>query len=78
MSTSVNDIDAVGYEIAQFLTVFLSVNVVYIFAYAKSHVHIHDATNMLIILFFWIKLLVKLAKFLTIQKRDRRSPPCKC
>jgi hypothetical protein len=65
MSTSVNDIDAAGYKIVRFLAVFLLVNVIYVYVNARSHVHIHDATNMLIILYFWIKLLGKLPKFLT-------------
>jgi hypothetical protein len=52
MSTSLNGIDAAGYEIVRFLTVFLLVNVIYVYVCARSHVHIHDATNMLIILFF--------------------------
>ena len=40
----------------------------------KTHKHIHDVTNMLILLtvFFWIKLLLKLPNILTIQKRDRQ------
>ena len=36
----------------------------------RSHMRISDVTNVLII-FSWIKLLLKLPKFLTIQKRDR-------
>ena len=31
----------------------------------RSHIHISDVTNMLII-FFWIKLPLKLPKFLTM------------
>ena len=40
----------------------------------KTHKHIHDVTNMLILLtvFFWIKLLLKFSNILTIQKRDRQ------
>ena len=36
----------------------------------RSHMHTSDVTNMLII-FFWIKLPLKLPNFLIIQKRDR-------
>jgi hypothetical protein len=40
----------------------------------KTYKHIHDVTNMFILLnvFFWIKLLLKLPNILTIQKRDRQ------
>ena len=36
----------------------------------RSHMRISDVTNVLII-FSWIKLLLKLPKFQTIQKCDR-------
>jgi hypothetical protein len=38
----------------------------------SSHKHIFDVTNILIIAIFWIKLLLKMHNFLTIQKRDRQ------
>ena len=40
----------------------------------KTHKHIYDVTNMIILfnVFFWIKLLLKLPNILTIQKRDRQ------
>ena len=40
----------------------------------KTQKHIHDVTNMFILLsvFFWIKLLLKLPNILTIQKRDKQ------
>ena len=39
----------------------------------KTHKHIYDITNMIILLnvFFYIKLLLKLPNILTIQQRDR-------
>ena len=43
----------------------------YILATIRLYKHIHDVTNLLIIAIFWIKLLLKLPKILTIQKRDR-------
>jgi hypothetical protein len=36
---------------------------IYIFIALRSHVHVSDVTNLLI---FWIKLLLKLPKFLTL------------
>jgi hypothetical protein len=46
------------------------VSILYMFIMLRSHVHISNITNMLFNL-SWIKLLLKLLKFLTIQKRDR-------
>jgi hypothetical protein len=46
--------------------------IMYIFAYsAKSNKVMNIASAMFLISISWIKLLVKLAKFPTIQKRDR-------
>jgi hypothetical protein len=38
----------------------------------RSHKHIYDVTNLLIIAIFWIKLLLKWPNSLTIQKCDRQ------
>jgi len=38
----------------------------------SSHKHIYDVTNLLVITIFWIKLLLKMPKYLTIQKYDRQ------
>jgi len=38
----------------------------------KTHKHIYDVTNLWIIAIFWIKLLLKMSNYLTIQKRDRQ------
>ena len=46
------------------------ISIVYMFLILRSHVHMSDVTN-LALLFFWIKLLLKLPKYLTIQKPDR-------
>ena len=41
-------------------------------AFVKDiHMHIYVVTNLLM-LFFWIKLIIKLPKFLTIQKPNNR------
>ena len=42
----------------------------FMFIALRSHVHMFDVTNILII-FFWVKLVLKLPKFLIIQKPDR-------
>ena len=47
----------------------MKISIIYMFITFRSHMHISNVTNMFI--FFWIKLLLKLPKFLTIQKRDR-------
>jgi hypothetical protein len=38
----------------------------------RSHKHIYDVTNIIIIAIFWIKLLLNMPNFLTIQKCDRQ------
>jgi hypothetical protein len=38
----------------------------------RSHKHIYDVTNLIIIAIFWIKLLLDMPNFLTIQKCDRQ------
>ena len=42
------------------------ISIIYMFITFRSHVHISNITNMFI--FFWIKLLLKLPKFLTIDQ----------
>ena len=42
----------------------LIINIIYMLITFRSHMHISDVTNMLII-FFWIKSPLKLSKFLT-------------
>ena len=54
----------------RFLVSIAFVSTLYIFVMIISHKHIHDVTNLLVIAIFWIKLLLKLLKFLTIQKHD--------
>jgi hypothetical protein len=44
----------------------LLVSIIYRLLMLRIHKHIHDVTNLLIIALFWIKLLLKLPKFLTI------------
>jgi hypothetical protein len=67
MSTSAG-LNASGYNLFRILIVL---NIVYIFEYSvRSHMFMNIVTSMLL-LNFWIKLLVNLAKFQTIQKRDR-------
>ena len=48
------------------------VTIIYMMLMLRTHKHIYDVTNLLIIAIFWIKLLLKLSKFLTIQKCDRQ------
>jgi hypothetical protein len=55
----------------RFLVSIAFVSTLYIFSMTRSHKHIHDARNLLIISILWIKLLLKLPKILTIQKCDR-------
>ena len=50
----------------------LLVSIIYMVFMLRSHKHIHDVTNLLVIAIFWIKLLLKLPKFLTFQKHDRQ------
>jgi len=44
----------------------------YMMLMLRTHKHIYGVTNLLIIVIFWIKLLLKLPKFLTFQKCDRQ------
>jgi hypothetical protein len=68
MSTSAG-LNASGYNLFQF---FVVVNIVYMFAYSvRSHMFMNIVTSLLLLSFFWIKLLINLAKFPTIQKCDR-------
>jgi hypothetical protein len=68
MSTS-DGLNASGYNLFRF---FVEVNIIYIFAYsARSNMFMNFASDMLLLSISWIKLLVNLAKFPTIQKRDR-------
>jgi hypothetical protein len=43
----------------------LLVSITYMVFMLRSHKHIHDVTNLFVIAIFWIKLLLKLPKFLT-------------
>jgi hypothetical protein len=52
---------------------FIFVHVSLLFtAYASSYTHMHIHVITYIALFFWIKLKLKMPKFLTIQKSDIR------
>ena len=73
MSTSVTDSGAAGYVVVYPLfsaIKIMIISIVYMFLTLRSHVHMSDVTNILII-FFWFKLVLKLPKFLTIQKPNR-------
>ena len=75
MSTSasgstVGYVSVVHYPVKFWINILL-VSIIYMIFMLRSHKHIHDVTNLLIIAIFWIKLLLKLSKILTIQKRDR-------
>ena len=50
----------------------LLVSIMYMMLMLRTHKHIYGVTNLLIIVIFWIKLLLKLPKFLTFQKHDRQ------
>ena len=56
----------------RFLASISFLSMFYILAAIRSHKHIHDVRKFFIIAIFWIKLLLKLHKILTIQKRDRQ------
>ena len=73
MSTSATGYGDAGYVVVHplFLAIkIIIISIVYMFVTLRSHVHMSDVTN-LALLFFWIKLLLKLPKYLTIQKPDR-------
>ena len=54
-------------------TVFTSMSSLHAVVFIKNiHMHIYIVTNLLM-LFFWIKLIMKLPKFLTIQKPNVRQ-----
>jgi hypothetical protein len=66
MSTS-GDMNAAGYNLL--LTISL---IIYIFAYyGRSHFVMNFVSFKFLLLFFWIKLLVKMANIRAIQKRYR-------
>ena len=73
MSTSV-DSGAAGYAVATCPMIsvikIMIISIIYMFVSLRSHVHIYEATHLFLI-FFWIKLILKLPKSLTIQKPDR-------
>jgi hypothetical protein len=58
---------------ARYTLFFIFVHVSLFFtAYASSYTHMHVHVITYIALFFWIKLKLKMPKFLTIQKSDIR------
>ena len=76
MSTSasgsaVGYVSVVRYPVKFWINILL-VSIIYMLFMLRSHKHIHDLTILLIIAIFWIKLLLKLPKILTIQKPDRQ------
>ena len=80
MSTCVTGSGAVGYvEIHPLFIVIkiLMISIIYVFMTLESHVHISEATNLFLI-FFWIKLILKLPKSLTlhlsIRPRSKATP----
>ena len=67
MSTSATGSGAVGYVVVHPLfsaIKIMIISIVYMFLILRSHVHMSDVTNILII-FFWFKLVLKLPKFIT-------------
>ena len=75
MSTSATGSGAVGCVLIHPLMSTIKImiiSIIYMFMSLRSHKHIHDVTNLFIIAIFWIKLLLKLPKILTIQKRNRQ------
>jgi len=73
MLTSATGSVATGYVLVHPLSSAIKIMIIciiYMSMSLRSHVHIYEATNVLLI-FFLIKLILKLPKFLTIQKPDR-------
>ena len=67
MSTSIIGSGAAGYVLIHPLSSAIKImiiSIVYMFLTIRSHVHMFDVTNILII-FFWFKLVPKLPKFIT-------------
>ena len=54
----------------RFLASISFLSMFYILATIRSHKHIHDVTILLIIAIFWIKLLLKLPKLLTLTFKN--------
>ena len=85
MSTSANRASdalgmgpSAGYSLISMITVFcilsvaVSMSSMHAVALIRNiHMHIYAVTNLLM-LFFWIKLIMKMPKFLTIQKPNVR------
>jgi hypothetical protein len=75
MSTNATGSGAAGYVLVHplfLVTKIMIISIIYMFMSLGSHVHISEATNLFLI-FFWIKLILELPKFLTIQKLDFRQ-----
>ena len=73
MSTSATGSGAAGYVLIHSLSSIIKImiiSIIYMFVSLRSHVHIYEATNLFLICFY-IKLILKLSKFLTIQKLDQ-------
>ena len=73
MSTSATGSDTAGYVLIHPLSSTIKImiiSIIYMFVSLRSHVHIYEATNLFLICFY-IKLILKLSKFLTIQKLDQ-------
>jgi hypothetical protein len=70
MSTSATGSGAAWYVLVHPLfsvTKIMIISIIYMFVSLGSHVHISKATNLFLI-FFWIKLILELPKFLTIEE----------
>ena len=73
MSTSVTGSGATGYVLIHPLSSVIKImiiSIIYVSMSLRSHMHKYEATNLFLV-FFWIKLILKLPKFLTIQKPNR-------
>ena len=68
-----------GYSLISMITVFyiltvsISMSSMHAVAFIRNiHMHIYAVTNLLM-LYFWIKLIMKMSKYLTIQKPNNRQ-----
>ena len=86
MSTSANGASdargigpSVGYSLISVITIFciftvsICMSSMHVVVFIRNiHMHIYAVTNLLM-LYFWIKLIMKMPKFLTIQKSNVRQ-----
>ena len=75
MSTSATGYGDAGYVVVHplFLAIkIIIISIVYMFVILRSHMHMFDVTN-LALLFFWIKLILKLPKYLIAFPYNRKE-----